>query len=155
MKKAKRALITGITGQDGSYLAEFLLDKGYEVWGAVRRSSSDYWERIDHIRHRVRFVHADLLDQVSLTSALRKAQPLEIYNLAAQSFVPTSWEQPVLTAEFTAIGVIRLLEAMRAGVPGGALLPGLQLGNVRQGAAGSADGKYGAPSPQSLWRGQG
>lgn len=109
-----KALITGISGQDGSYLAEFLLSKGYEVFGIVRRSSSENHERISHIRDRVGLIHADLLDQVSLTRAIEQVQPGEIYNLAAQSFVPTSWEQPVLTAEFTAVGVSRILEAVRA-----------------------------------------
>jgi GDPmannose 4,6-dehydratase len=113
-----RALITGITGQDGSYLAELLLDKGYEVWGMVRRSSTESYERIDHLRDRLRFVQADLLDQPSLTSALVESHPDEVYNLAAQSFVPTSWTQPVLTAEFTAVGVTRLLEAIRQVNPG-------------------------------------
>jgi GDPmannose 4,6-dehydratase len=108
-----RALITGITGQDGSYLAELLLDKGYEVWGMVRRASTETDIRIEHIRDRLRFVQADLLDQPSLTGALVAAEPDEVYNLAAQSFVPTSWTQPVLTAEFTAVGVTRLLEAIR------------------------------------------
>ena len=108
-----RALITGITGQDGSYLAELLLDKGYEVWGVVRRASTESYERIEHLRDRLNFVQADLLDQPSLTEALLRAEPDEVYNLAAQSFVPTSWTQPVLTAEFTAVGVTRLLEAIR------------------------------------------
>jgi GDPmannose 4,6-dehydratase len=108
-----RALITGITGQDGSYLAELLLGKGYEVWGMVRRASTESYERIEHLRDRLRFVQADLLDQPSLTSALTAAEPNEVYNLAAQSFVPTSWTQPVLTAEFTATGVTRMLEAIR------------------------------------------
>jgi GDPmannose 4,6-dehydratase len=108
-----RALITGITGQDGSYLAELLLDKGYEVWGVVRRASTESYERIEHLRDRLHFVQADLLDQPSLTAALQAAEPDEVYNLAAQSFVPTSWTQPVLTAEFTAVGVTRLLEAIR------------------------------------------
>ena len=108
-----RALITGITGQDGSYLAELLLGKGYEVWGVVRRSSTESYERIDHLRDRLHFAQADLLDQPSLTAALQQAEPDEVYNLAAQSFVPTSWTQPVLTAEFTAVGVTRLLEAIR------------------------------------------
>lgn len=108
-----RALITGITGQDGSYLAELLLSKGYEVWGVVRRASTESYERIDHLRDRLAFVQADLLDQPSLTAALQEARPDEVYNLAAQSFVPTSWTQPVLTAEFTAVGVTRLLEAIR------------------------------------------
>ena len=107
------ALITGITGQDGSYLAELLLDKGYEVWGMVRRSSTESYERLEHIRERLNFVQGDLLDQPSLTQALVQSEPDEVYNLAAQSFVPTSWSQPVLTAEFTAVGVTRLLEAIR------------------------------------------
>lgn len=109
-----RALITGVTGQDGSYLAEFLLGRGYEVFGIVRRSSSVNSERVAHLADRVTFIEADLLDQVSLINALRQARPHEVYNLAAQSFVPTSWAQPVLTAEFTALGVTRILEALRA-----------------------------------------
>jgi GDPmannose 4,6-dehydratase len=112
-----RALITGITGQDGSYLAELLLEKGYEVFGVVRRSSTNSFERIAHIQHRIKLLEADLLDQVSLSQALEEAKPTEIYNLAAQSFVPTSWRQPVLTAEFTAVGVSRILEAVRAVCP--------------------------------------
>jgi GDPmannose 4,6-dehydratase len=108
-----RALITGITGQDGSYLAEFLLEKNYEVFGMVRRSSTENFERIDHIRDRITMVQADLLDQLSIISALEEVKPGEVYNLAAQSFVPTSWKQPVLTGEFNALGVTRLLEAIR------------------------------------------
>jgi GDPmannose 4,6-dehydratase len=108
-----RALITGVTGQDGSYLAELLLDKGYEVFGVVRRASTENVERIAHLVDRITLVQADLLDQGSLVSALEEARPTEVYNLAAQSFVPTSWNQPVLTAEFTAVGVTRLLEAIR------------------------------------------
>ena len=110
----RRALITGITGQDGSYLAELLLDEGYEVYGMVRRASTENLERIGHLAERVTLVQADLLDQFSLVSALQEAEPAEVYNLAAQSFVPTSWRQPVLTAEFTAVGVTRMLEAIRA-----------------------------------------
>ncbi len=109
----KRALITGITGQDGSYLSEFLLEKGYEVHGVVRRSSTENFERIGHLRERLRLHQADLLDQLSLISVLRDVRPHELYNLAAQSFVPTSWVQPVLTGEFTALGVTRVLEAVR------------------------------------------
>ncbi|NDD05729.1 MAG: GDP-mannose 4,6-dehydratase, partial [Proteobacteria bacterium] len=112
-----KALITGITGQDGSYLAELLLSKGYEVYGIVRRSSTQNFERITHIQNKIHLLEADLLDQVSLTQALEEVQPNEIYNLAAQSFVPTSWEQPVLTAEFTAVGVSRILEAIRSACP--------------------------------------
>ncbi|MBE3036412.1 MAG: GDP-mannose 4,6-dehydratase [Candidatus Atribacteria bacterium] len=108
-----RALITGITGQDGSYLADLLLEKGYEVYGMVRRSSVEKLDRIEHIRDRIKFVQADLLDQLSIISAIRQADPDEVYNLAAMSFVPTSWTQPVLTGEFTAIGVTRMLEAVR------------------------------------------
>lgn len=110
---AKRALITGITGQDGSYLAEFLLKKGYEVCGLVRRSSTVNFERIRHIQDRIRLLPGDVLDQNSLIEAIRSVEPDEVYNLAAQSFVPTSWNQPVLTGEFTALGVTRLLEALR------------------------------------------
>jgi GDPmannose 4,6-dehydratase len=113
----RRALVTGITGQDGSYLAELLLDKGYEVFGVTRRSSGQRHERIAHLEDRVHLLSADLLDQSSLASALAEAMPDEVYNLAAQSFVPTSWSQPVLTAEFTAVGVTRLLEAVRAVAP--------------------------------------
>jgi GDPmannose 4,6-dehydratase len=109
----KTALITGITGQDGSYLAELLLEKGYRVVGMVRRSSTEKFERIDHIRDRIEIRQADLLDQLSLISLVEQTRPDEIYNLAAMSFVPISWEQPVLTAEFTGIGVLRVLEAMR------------------------------------------
>ncbi len=108
-----RALITGITGQDGSYLADLLLEKGYEVYGMVRRSSVEKLDRIEHIRNRIKFVQADLLDQLSIISAIRQADPDEVYNLAAMSFVPTSWSQPVLTGEFTAVGVTRMLEAIR------------------------------------------
>jgi GDPmannose 4,6-dehydratase len=110
----RRALITGITGQDGSYLAELLLEKEYEVAGMVRRASTENFERIAHLKERVTLVQADLLDQFSLVSAIAEVEPTEIYNLAAQSFVPTSWRQPVLTAEFTGVGVTRLLEAVRS-----------------------------------------
>jgi GDPmannose 4,6-dehydratase len=113
----KTALITGITGQDGSYLAELLLAKGYRVVGVVRRSSTTPYERIAHLVDRVELVSADLLDQTSLTDVVQETQPDEIYNLAAQSFVQTSWTQPVLTGEFTALGVTRMLEAMRKAAP--------------------------------------
>jgi GDPmannose 4,6-dehydratase len=109
-----RALITGITGQDGSYLAEFLLEKGYEVFGMTRRASTENVERIGHLVDKLTLLQGDLLDPPSLDAALREAGPTEVYNLAAQSFVPTSWNQPVLTAEFTAVGVTRMLEAIRA-----------------------------------------
>jgi len=109
----RRALITGVTGQDGSYLAEFLLEKGYEVHGMVRRSSSENFERIARIRERIVLHQADLLDQLSLVNLLQATQPDEVYNLAAQSFVPTSWLQPLLTGDFTALGVTRMLEAIR------------------------------------------
>ena len=111
------ALITGITGQDGSYLAEFLLTKGYRVVGVVRRSSTTPYERIAHLIDRIELVSADLLDQTSLTDAVFETEPDEIYNLAAQSFVQTSWSQPVLTGEFTALGVTRMLEAMKKAAP--------------------------------------
>jgi len=111
------ALITGVTGQDGSYLAEWLLGRGYRVVGMVRRASTENFERIAHLRDRLELRQADLLDQLSLIDLLRTVRPDEIYNLAAQSFVPTSWSQPVLTAEFDAVGVTRLLEAMRLAAP--------------------------------------
>ncbi len=110
---AKRALITGVTGQDGSYLAEFLLDKGYEVFGMVRRSSLYNFERIQHIQDRIQIITGDMSDQTSLIAALRESQPDEVYNLAAQSFVQTSWPQPVFTGDVTALGVTRLLDAIR------------------------------------------
>jgi len=108
-----RALVTGITGQDGSYLAEFLLEKKYEVYGMVRRSSVENFNRIEHIRNKLKFVQADLLDQLSIIDAIKESCPDEIYNLGAMSFVPTSWKQPVLTGEFTGLGVTRMLEATR------------------------------------------
>jgi len=110
---SKVALITGITGQDGSYLAEFLLEKGYRVFGLVRRSSTVNFERLVHLQDKIELIPGDLLDQNSLISALQVSQPQEVYNLASQSFVPTSWNQPVLTGEFTALGVTRILEAVR------------------------------------------
>lgn len=109
----RRALVTGITGQDGAYLARFLLDKGYEVHGMVRRSSTENFERIDPLRGRLLLHQADLLDQLSIITLLQAVRPHEVYNLAAQSFVPTSWSQPLLTGEFTALGVTRILEAIR------------------------------------------
>ena len=113
-----RALNTGITGQDGSYLAEFLLAKGYQVYGLVRRTSHHSFERIEHLLDRVTIVTADLLDQHSLTVVVQEVRPDEVYNLAAQSYVPASWSQPVLTGEFTALGVTRMLEAIRLVHPG-------------------------------------
>jgi GDPmannose 4,6-dehydratase len=109
----KRALITGVTGQDGSYLAELLLENGYEVHGIVRRSSTESFERIEHLAGKIHLHQADLLDQLSIVDVMKEADPQEVYNLAAQSFVPTSWKQPCLTGEFTAIGVTRVLEAIR------------------------------------------
>ncbi|MGB2953018.1 MAG: GDP-mannose 4,6-dehydratase [Gaiellaceae bacterium] len=114
MSEGRSALITGITGQDGSYLAELLLEKGYRVFGMTRRASTENVERIAHLIDRVTLIQGDLLDPHSLVSALQEAAPQEVYNLAAQSFVPTSWNQPVLTAEFTAVGVTRMLEAIRS-----------------------------------------
>jgi GDPmannose 4,6-dehydratase len=113
----KTALITGITGQDGSYLAELLLEQGYRVCGVVRRSSTENFSRIEHLRGQVELFQADLLDQTSLAAVLREVNPDEVYNLAAMSFVPTSWQQPVLTAEFTALGVTRVLDALRQECP--------------------------------------
>ena len=110
---AKSALVTGITGQDGSYLAELLLAKGYRVSGMVRRASTENFQRIEHLRDRIQLLQGDLLDQTSIASVLDQARPDEVYNLAAMSFVPTSWQKPVLTAEFTAIGVTRVLDALR------------------------------------------
>jgi GDPmannose 4,6-dehydratase len=112
--ETKRVLITGVTGQDGSHLADFLLDRGYEVFGMVRRSSTVNFDRIKHIQNRITLLQGDLLDQGSMMDVLREARPHEVYNLAAQSFVPTSWKQPVLTGEFTGLGVTRLLEAIRS-----------------------------------------
>ncbi|HET8755748.1 MAG TPA: GDP-mannose 4,6-dehydratase [Solirubrobacteraceae bacterium] len=117
MDRVKRALITGITGQDGSHLAELLLDKGYEVHGMVRRSSTERFERIEHLRDRITLHQGDLLDQRSLVDALRACRPDEVYNLAAMSFVAVSWIQPTLTAEFTGVGVTRMLEAVRETCP--------------------------------------
>jgi GDPmannose 4,6-dehydratase len=113
----RRALVTGITGQDGSYLAELLLEEGYEVAGMVRRASTESVERIEHLLDRVQLFQGDLLDQASLVRVLEESEPDEVYNLAAQSFVPTSFRQPVLTAEFTAVGVTRMLEALRTAAP--------------------------------------
>ena len=113
----KRALITGITGQDGSYLAELLLEQGYEVIGLLRRSSTVNFERISHIQDRLTLVSGDLLDEMSLVSALREHRPTEVYNLAAQSFIPASWTQPVFTGEVTALGVTRVLDAIRIADP--------------------------------------
>lgn len=112
-----KALITGITGQDGSYLADFLLEKGYDVYGMVRRSSTENFERINHIHDKITLIQADLLDELSLIKMMEKVMPDEIYNLAAMSFVPTSWDQPILTGEFTGIGVTRMLEAMKRACP--------------------------------------
>jgi GDPmannose 4,6-dehydratase len=114
----KTALITGITGQDGSYLADLLLEKGYRVCGMVRRASTENFQRIEHIRDRIQLLQGDLLDQTSIASVLDQARPDEVYNLAAMSFVPTSWQKPVLTAEFTAVGVTRVLDALRQSCPG-------------------------------------
>ena len=109
----KRALITGVTGQDGSYLSELLLEKGYEVHGIVRRSSTENFERIGHLAGKIQLHQADLLDQLSIIDVVKETRPDEVYNLAAMSFVPTSWKQPVLTGEFTGIGVTRMLEAIK------------------------------------------
>ncbi len=113
----KRALITGITGQDGSYLAELLLDQGYEVYGLIRRTTTVSYERIKHFQDKINLISADLTDLTSLIYCLREAQPDEVYNLAAQSFVPASWAQPVLTGDVTALGVTRMLDAIRTVKP--------------------------------------
>src|SRR6516225_5643506 len=113
----RTALITGVTGQDGSYLAELLLEKGYRVCGMVRRASTDHFQRLEHLRDRVQLLQGDLLDQTSIASVLDHVRPDEVYNLAAMSFVPTSWHKPVLTAEFTAVGVTRVLDALRQSCP--------------------------------------
>src|SRR6516162_7341660 len=113
----KKALITGVTGQDGSYLAELLLANGYEVHGVVRRSSTENFERIAHLAGKISLHQADLLDQLSLIDVVKRVGPDEVYNFAAMSFVPTSWQQPVLTAEFTAVGVTRMLDALRQTCP--------------------------------------
>ena len=135
----KTALITGITGQDGSYLAELLLEKGYRVVGMTRRTSTEVHERIEHIVDDVEIVSGDLLDQSSITSIVNEVRPDEIYNLAAQSFVPASWSQPVLTGEFTALGVTRVLEAIRQVDSGDSFLSSLELGDVRQGRRDAAE----------------
>src|ERR1043166_2215550 len=114
---AKTALITGITGQDGSYLAEFLLDKGYRVVGMVRRASVERFDRIEQLRDRVELIQGDLADQTSLDGAVAEVAPNEVYNLAAQSFVPTSWNQPTMTGDVTGLGVARILEALRKHAP--------------------------------------
>ncbi|MEX2195787.1 MAG: GDP-mannose 4,6-dehydratase [Thermoleophilaceae bacterium] len=113
----RRALILGISGQDGSYLAELLLEKGYEVWGVVRRSPTQHYENLDGVRHRIELMQGDLLDQMTIVEALTWARPHELYNLAATSFVPASWHQPVITAQFTAVGVTSMLEAIRLVAP--------------------------------------
>lgn len=114
---AKNALITGITGQDGSYLAELLLEKGYKVYGLRRRTSTPLMDNIEHIKNEIEFIEGDLLDQGSLINAVKRSNPNEVYNLAAQSFVATSWEQPVLTGQATALGVTNILEAVRLTKP--------------------------------------
>ena len=155
MTDRRSALITGVTGQDGSYLAELLLEKGYEVHGMVRRASTEKFDRIEHIRDRITLHQGDLLDQRSLVDALRASRPTEIYNLAAMSFVAVSWIQPTLTAEFTGVGVTRMLEAMREVCPRGALLPGLLERDVRQGARGPPDRDHALLPTLALRRGQG
>ena len=136
---AKTAFITGITGQDGSYLAELLLDKGYQVVGGVRRASTTNYWRIEHLLDRITLKPADLLDQLSLIRVIEDVKPDEIYNLAAMSFVPASWDQPMLTGEFNAQGVTRVLEAVRHVNPRIRLLPGVVERNVRQGSRSAPD----------------
>jgi GDP-D-mannose dehydratase len=151
----QRALITGVTGQDGSYLAELLLHQGYEVIGMVRRSSTVTWERIAHIQDRITPAYGDLLDEVSLIGILQEHRPQEVYNLAAQSFVPTSWAQPVLTGEFTALGVTRVLDAIRHGGPQDPLLPGVVERDVRESARGSSEGNDAVLPSVTLRSGEG
>ena len=140
-KMTKRALITGITGQDGSYLAELLLEKGYEVFGMVRRSSAPNFWRIEHLRDRITLKPADLLDQLSLIRLLDEVRPHELYNLAAMSFVPASWDQPMLTGEFNAQGVTRVLDAVRQRRSVDPPLPGFLERDVRQGPRSAADAR--------------
>ena len=149
-----RALITGITGQDGSYLAEFLLDKGYEVYGIVRRSSLEKFDRIEAITEKIRFVEGDLTDQSSLDQALQQLKPDELYNLAAQSFVPVSWNQPVLTADVTGLGALRVMEAIRKHSPTNQISTGFKFGNVWQGSGKAANGNHAFSSPQPVRCGQ-
>ena len=155
MSDKRSALITGITGQDGSYLAELLLEKGYDVHGMVRRASTEKFERIEHIRDRITLHQGDLLDQRSLVDTLRASQPDEIYNLAAMSFVAVSWIQPTLTAEFTGVGVTRMLEAMREVCPQARFYQASLERDVRQGAGGAADRDDPLLPPLALWRGEG
>ena len=152
---AKRALITGITGQDGSYLAELLLEKGYEVHGMVRRASTEKFDRIEHLRDRITLHQGDLLDQRSLVDTLRAARPDEIYNLAAMSFVAVSWIQPTLTAEFTGVGVTRMLEAMREVCPEARFYQAQLERDVRQGARDAADRDDAVLPALALRRGEG
>ncbi len=136
-----RALVTGITGQDGSYLAEFLLEKGYEVYGIVRRTSLEKYDRVERIAEQIKFVEGDLTDQSSLDQALDQIQPDELYNLAAQSFVPVSWNQPVLTADVTGLGALRVLEAIRRNSPK----------NLRAAAVSLSLAKWRIRPPKSSW----
>ncbi len=150
MASKKRALITGITGQDGSYLTEFLLDKGYEVFGVIRRLSAPNVWRIQHLLDRVTLLQGDLLDQLSLIKAVEKAQPDEFYNLAAMSFVPASWDQPMLTGEYNSQGVTRALEAVRSVNTEDSFLPGLVERDVRPGPRSSAERTDAVLSAQPL-----
>jgi len=154
VSEPRRALVTGITGQDGSYLADLLLEKGYEVHGMVRRASTETFQRLAHIRDRIILHTGDLLDQRSLGDVLRDCQPHEIYNLAAMSFVAASWNQPVLTAEFTGVGVTRMLEALREVVPEARFYQASS-SDVREGAPGAAERGDPVLPPQPLRRGQG
>ena len=152
---SRRAVITGITGQDGSYLADLLLEKGYEVVGVTRRLSAPNRERIEHLGGRVDLRQADLLDQMSLLNLVDEVRPHELYNLAAMSFVPASWEQPLLTAEYNALGVTRILDAIRRVDALDPVLPGVVERDVRQGAGDAPDRGDAVPSPQPLRGGQG
>ncbi len=155
MVDRRSALITGVTGQDGSYLAELLLEKGYDVHGMVRRASTEKFDRIEHLRESITLHQGDLLDQRSLVDALRAAQPDEIYNLAAMSFVAVSWIQPTLTAEFTGVGVTRILEAMREVCPEARFYQAQLERDVRQGPGGAPDGDDSVLPALAVRRGEG
>ena len=150
----RKALITGITGQDGSYLAEFLLSKGYDVYGMVRRTSTVNYERIQHIQNQLQLVQGDIGDLSSLITTISAVEPDEVYNLAAQSFVPTSWNQPVFTGDITGLGVTRMLEALRTVNPAIRYLSGIEQRNVWQSARGAAKGDDALLPAQPLWRGE-
>lgn len=149
---SKHALITGITGQDGSYLAELLLEKGYEVYGLMRRKSVVDYGNVDHIKEKIHFIYADMTDEISLIRAMQISQADEVYNLAAQSFVATSWEQPMATAEIDALGVTKMLEAIKFVKPSCRFYQASTSENVRSGAGNAADGKNSVLSEKPVRR---